>query len=301
MSIISMTGFGQAKEETDGVQITAEIRSLNHRFLEISCKLPSGYASFEPRLVQTIKQRLERGRVELSVQRRDSRSLVKLSTFKLNEDLFQNFLQIGKKTLQLAGLDDEKYLGRAVLDLLQRREVVEFVPTQLTDTDIENEFPIFERIIRTALDSLSAMRITEGKVLEADLRNHLAMLRELTVQISRKGEGLTSRLQEKFSGRLEKLLSGAVVDSTRLAQEVAILADRLDISEELTRLESHCSQFEQMLGSSGGGRKFEFLIQEMNREVNTLGSKAQDSEISIQVVEAKAVLEKLREQIQNVE
>lgn len=296
-----MTGFGQAKEESDGIQITAELRSLNHRFLEMSCKLPNGYASFEPRLVQLIKQRLERGRVELSIQRKDSRSLGRLSTFKLNEELFHNFLQIGKKALELAGLDDHKYLRRAVLDLLQRREVVEFVQTQLTDTDIENEFLIFEKVTRTALDSLLAMRITEGNMLEADLRNHLAMLRELTVQISRKGEGLTTRLQEKFTARLEKLLSGTVIDSTRLVQEVAILADRLDISEELTRLESHCSQFEQMLASCGGGRKFEFLIQEMNREVNTLGSKAQDSEISIHVVEAKAVLEKLREQIQNIE
>lgn len=296
MSLTSMTGFGRSVIDFEGVQIQIEIKSVNSRFLDLILKLPPVYNCAEVELGRIVRERVQRGRVEVLVVRVDNRSNAGASV-SFNAGLFSAYLAKVKEAFSLANITNEELIRPAVVNLLQRREVLEYAAGE---TDCTEELLHVQKVLQEAADDLVTMRRNEGELLAQEILALLAALEDEIKLLANAAEDGAQQLKERLTARLEKL-SLAEIDPVRLAQEVAIVADKVDITEELARLGSHISQFRLLITQNGGGRKLEFLIQEMGREVNTAGNKVQNSEASKHVIEAKAVLEKLREQIQNVE
>jgi len=295
MAISSMTGFGSAQGSAGAAEIGVEVRSVNHRFLDVNFRLPSNYSRFEQDLSRMLKAVLKRGRVDFTITRSDSVS-ERVAT-KFNEEAFRSYLEITRRAIKLAGLKERSALPVAIPQILARREVLEVGTVEKTQDD---DWPIVEKLAREAIEKLSQMRAVEGATLEQELLSQLDSLSEIAKKIRLHSEKTPLQFAERLKARLDKL-SEIELDPARLAQEVAVLADRIDVTEELVRLDSHISQFRQALSGADGGRKLEFLIQEIGREVNTTGSKSQNGEITVLVVEAKAVLERLREQVLNIE
>jgi len=295
MPLVSMTGFGSSQGSTRGVELNVEIRTVNHRFLDINCKLPQTYARFEPEISKVLRGALKRGRVDVTVLRSE-KSDERYET-KFNEDLFRSYVDITRHALKLAGLKEKSALPIALPHILFRREVLE-VGGSSAGTD--EDWSFLEPAVRAAVKGLCEMREAEGKALEAELVAQTNALQQIAKQIKELSEKTPQSFAERLKARLDRI-GDVTVDPARLAQEVAILADRIDVTEELVRLESHLQQFRQVMSGSEGGRKLEFLLQEIGREINTTGSKSQNSEITTLVVEAKAVVEKLREQVLNIE
>ncbi len=295
MTLLSMTGFGAATVDVGPIQLTVELRSVNHRFLDVVTKIPNVFGGAEAQLVKILKEELKRGRVEVFVNRTD-RSEPSYSV-QFNRSLFDTYLEQVSGALEDAGLSTKTVNQTAALQILQRREVLEVVRTDPAGVD---ELPALESAVRKALANLVAMRAAEGVALHAELLTHLDAIEAASNSIEQIAKGIPLQFKERLAQRLERL-SLDTVDPQRLAQEVAILADKADVTEELVRLRSHLEQFRKVMSGGEGGRKLEFLLQEMGREVNTTGSKSQSTEITNLVVECKASLEKLKEQVANVE
>lgn len=296
MVTLSMTGFGAAENRAGQVHLSVEVRSVNNRFLDISFKLPGSYYRFEQDLAGVVKDCVKRGRVEVFVTRKDMGAQDYDLVF--NRGLFAKYLKIGRQVVAAAGPADDRLIGELVCDVLRRREVLELVPK---DADVGREYRALEKALRQALAGLVRMRSKEGKALENEINRQLKLLRKFVKEISQFAKEAPHELRRRFEARLARIAHSVEIDEGRLAAEVALLADRVDVTEELVRLDSHCLQFKQAIAEGGGGRKFEFLLQEIGRELNTIGSKAQKSEVTALVVEAKAVAEKMREQVQNIE
>lgn len=291
-----MTGFGRARREAEGILLEVELRSVNHRFLDVVCKLPPAYASLEQEVVKRVREKLSRGRVEVSINRTESGTGGVRVNF--NKELFRAYWQAVGDALAEAKLKSAAAREQAALQLLSRREVLETVNDTVED---EAELALLYAALEEGLRSLLEMRRSEGEALSSEILRLLAEFEQSIEQLTRESRETVSVFKEKLAARLEKLAPEVEIDPARLAQEVAILADRTDITEELSRLRSHLEQFRLLLAQPGNGRKLDFLIQEMGREVNTCGSKAQNSQVQLHVVDAKAGLEKIREQIQNIE
>lgn len=297
MSLHSMTGFGRGEASKAGVNVVCEAKSVNHRFLDVALRLPTVYGQFEADAVALIKKLLERGRVELTISRADRAKSAYDVTF--DKSLFRQALNAVE-----AGLRDEKFSrdsaahAAALTVLFQRREILDF---SASEKKVDTERTLLLRAVEMAIKNLITMRRREGTALEKDLQGRLKELEQLSKSMAKLVVQTPDQYRKRLEERLAKMEADNRVDAARLAQEVAIFADRVDTSEELTRLASHVSQFRDLLKQGAVGRKMEFLLQEMGREVNTTGSKVQNSEVSYLVVEAKAVLEKMREQAQNVE
>lgn len=296
MSVRSMTGFGRARAAVEDVSIEVEVRSVNHRFLDISCKLPSAYLEFERDVAGVIRDKLSRGRVDLAAVRTEAAA--KASEVVFNEQLFSAYWAAVERGLTFAGVTTRLSRALGVVNALSRRDVLEVSQPAV---NAENEREALLSAVAEALDSLIRMREAEGDSLRKELLSHLAQLEGHVGALSNLAENSSALFKERLTQRLEKLQPDVEFDPERLAQEVAYLAERTDVTEELARLQSHTAQFRKLLKQEQTGRKVEFLIQEMGREVNTCGSKSQSSDISAIVVEMKAALEKMREQIQNVE
>lgn len=293
--IKSMTAYGRGEVEAPGQKWVVELRSLNHRFLELSLNLPKRLWALEDQVRKLIKSRINRGRVEMQLtwETLGEKSLA----LRLDQNLVGE-LQAVLTDLQAAGgiqepLRLEHFLRFADLLVTREGEVQE----------LEETWEPVSQAISQALSILEEMRLTEGAALAADLAAHLEVVRRESGRIAEQAVRLPELWREKISARLAEILQEAgPLDEGRLAQEVALMAERRDLSEELARLESHVSQFQQALKSEGPvGRKMEFLLQEMLREANTIGSKAGDLLISQAVLEIKGTLERLREQVQNIE
>ena len=293
--IKSMTAYGRGEVEALGQKWVVELRSLNHRFLEMSLNLPKRLWAMEDQVRKLIKSRINRGRVEMQLtwESLGEKSL----TLRLDQNLVRE-VQSVLADLQAAGevqepLRLDHFLRFADLLVTKEGEIQE----------LEESWEAVSQAISQALEILDAMRRTEGAALAADLAANMEALRRESARIAEQAVRLPELWREKISTRLAEVLQEAgPLDESRLAQEVALMAERRDLSEELTRLESHVSQFQQALESQGAvGRKMEFLLQEMLREVNTIGSKAGDLLISQAVLEIKGTLERLREQVQNIE
>lgn len=293
--IKSMTAYGRGEVESLGLKWVVELRSLNHRFLELSLNLPKRLWGLEDQVRKLIKSRINRGRMEMQLtwESLGEKSL----TLRLDHSLAREVKEV-LTDLQVAGeihepLRLDHFLRFA--DLLVTKEG--------ENLEMEDTWEPISQAISQALDVLEGMRRTEGEALAADLAGHLEVLRRESGKIATQAALLPELWREKVSARLAEVLQEAgPLDENRLAQEVALMAERRDLSEELARLESHVSQFQQALDSDGPvGRKMEFLLQEMLREANTIGSKAQDMLISQGVLEIKGALERLREQVQNIE
>ncbi len=290
----SMTGFGKRETLSQGTMVGVEIRSVNHRFCEIVARLPKTFSSMELGLKEQVKEVCERGRVEVLVTVNGGGTATK-KVVQFDQDLARRYIQ-GLKGLQrecqLSGTVDVNVVA-GFRDLFSVNE--ESAP-------VKDMSVIVTGLTKKALGDLEKMRKKEGAVLQKDLTQRLfaieGRLRTVQQRIPLSLQASSVRLQ----GRVAKLLEGHSVNMDRVAQEIAMLAERSDVTEELTRLNSHVAQFRTALKAKVPvGKRLDFLLQEMGREVNTIGSKANDGDISAEVVELKSELEKIREQVQNIE
>lgn len=296
MAVQSMTGFGRAQGTSKRVRLVVEVRSVNHRHLDLSVKLPPAYQAFESQIAAIVRDKFRRGRIELFVTRQIEKSSQRELMF--DRELFNKYLNIFKLALREQKLEAKASLPAIVLDVLRRREVLDLVETE---AEPEDEWSLLERITKAAVKDLHQMRNREGTNLQHTILGHLAEFDSVVVRIAKSAKSVPERFRERLTARIEKVLNDVGVDPQRIAQEVALFADRTDVTEEIARLASHQKQFRALIKNPECGRKLDFLIQEMGRETNTIGSKAQDGNISAAIVEAKAVLERIREQVQNVE
>jgi uncharacterized protein (TIGR00255 family) len=293
--IKSMTGYGRGEVEEGGLKWVVELKSVNHRFLEVSSSLPRHLWALEDRIRKLIKSRLARGRVDvqLSWEGRAERPM----TVRLDAAMTAEIQSL------LASLSENLPEPEPVrLDhLLHFADLI--VAKERQPQDVEEIWQTISRALAQALEALEVMRGNEGAALTEETQGHLDQVRQELQRIKTQAELVPGLWQEKLKSRLEELLAEtAPVDEGRLIQEIAFLAERRDIQEELTRLESHVAQFQEALAAPGPvGRKLEFLLQEMLRETNTIGVKAGDLDISQAVVAIKGWLERLREQVQNIE
>jgi uncharacterized protein (TIGR00255 family) len=293
--IRSMTGFGRADVSTDVCTIGVEARSVNHRHLDLALRLPRSLASLEPRVRRMLSQRLERGRIDLSVQLGPGTggSLQRVAVdIALAREYAERARTLGS-TLDLAGEPSLTWV-------LERSGVVRLEEPELPDA--EALWPTCELALTRAVDALVEQRTIEGAALAAELR---ALRVELTghvdAMVARAPAG-AARREERLRERIKTLIEGAGVDEARVLTEVAVWAEKSDVAEELARLRSHLEQLVMTLDKGGPvGRPLDFLLQELNREVNTVASKADDLELSQIALAAKGVLEKMREQVQNLE
>ncbi|HET9868560.1 MAG TPA: YicC/YloC family endoribonuclease [Nitrospira sp.] len=291
--IRSMTGFGKQVTMWRETSVSVEMRSVNHRFLEVAVRLPRAMAELEDRIRKAVQKRCRRGRVDITVALHGGRTGEK--TLQLDRSLAKQYhhaLRDLKKSLRLGGTIDVGVLAgfRDIFALTDE-------PVHLSEV----HGPVLD-LVSGALGEMERMRCREGEALAEDFARHLERLRTGAQQIREKAPHLAKESYARMRSRIEKLMGTEIPDQQRLLQELAVFADRCDISEELVRLESHMVQFEQTLRSEEPvGKTLEFLLQEVGREVNTIGSKANDVLVAQLVVGLKAEVEKMREQVQNVE
>jgi uncharacterized protein (TIGR00255 family) len=291
-----MTGFGRAESGGDGVTVTVEARSVNHRHLDIAIRLPRALSPLEMDSRRLIQARVERGRIDVSVQLGPPPGQ---STQQIRVDgaLASQYIEQARALGLATGLGDEVSLSW----VLERPGVV--VRTEDSDTAAGViAWPALEDVLGRALDELVRCRATEGEALAAELYAQHAALRAQVDLIAARTPTALARYQERLRERIAALLGDAVIDQGRIVTEVAIWAEKTDVREELTRLAAHLDQLAVLLDKGGSiGRPLDFLIQELNREVNTIASKADDLELSQSALAAKGIIEKMREQAQNLE
>ncbi len=288
----SMTGYGTGKAQRDGWEVTAELKSVNHRFLDLGMRLPRNIAFLETVVREEAGKALKRGHVDVYLTVRNTEiSSVQIT---VDKELAKQYCETGKVLSEAVGTAYDISVSK----LLAMDGVVALNEAEMDQDTVSS---LCAEAMRAALAQMAAMREKEGAHLQEDLKTHLDAAAALRLKILDRAPNVVREYKEKLDERLKAMIPEGV-DPQRLAQEVAILADRCAIDEELARLESHLKQMRTYLKADGEtGKKMDFLIQEMNREANTIGSKAQDAEIAKSVVELKSEIEKLREQIQNVE
>ena len=288
-----MTAFGRGEAGADGYRFTVEVRTLNHRFCDIRVKLPRRYSDFEEDVKKKVSSQFSRGRIEVSVLADDA--LDKVQHLTVDSELaktYQRLLLILQEELGLKG-------DLGLDSLLNFRDIFAL------QEDEESRDKAW-RVVETALDQAVVdclqMRQEEGEAIKSDLSGRLHQLELLTGEVEGRAPMVVVETRDRLHRRIQDLLGETELDEARLAQEVAFFAEKSDITEELVRLQSHIRQFSDLLEAEGPrGRQLEFLLQEMHREVNTIGSKANDLEIAKSVIQMKAELERFREQLQNVE
>ena len=292
--INSMTGYASVEKAGEQFVTTVEIRSYNSRHLDIVLRGLQGYNGLEDRVKAIINERLVRGRIEIKIKVSEPENAAVV--FEIDQPKATAFLDAVRQ-LQ----DEYEVSGSASIDLLIGTGGV-LRPVQ-TELDLEMIWPVLEECLVEALDNLGDMRAREGSYIESDLEGRLDGIEKLLEQISTGAEGLLDHYQNRLKERLSALTRGTVeLDEARVTQEAAFLADRSDISEEIVRAGSHITQFRQyMTAPEACGRKLNFLLQELNREFNTMGAKVGNAATAHLIVEAKSEFEKIREQVQNIE
>nr|WP_297278690.1 YicC/YloC family endoribonuclease [uncultured Butyricicoccus sp.] len=289
----SMTGYGRARTAIDGREISIEIRSVNHRYLDVNIKCPRAYSFLEEPLKKAAGERIARGKVDIFVQFINASS--DDVTVKVNLPLAQHYLHAFEELSQATGLPND-------ISLLTLAKMPEVLTEEQSEPDTEQMTKNVLSVFHLALDEFEHMRLREGEKMAADVRARSKTIVELLEQVEARAPQRTVEYREKLEKRINELLSDTTIDAQRILTEAAVFADRTAIDEETVRLRSHLSQLDQMLVESKPiGRKLDFLVQEMNRESNTIGSKANDVTLSKLVVELKSEIEKIREQIQNIE
>jgi uncharacterized protein (TIGR00255 family) len=292
-----MTGYGRGEATVDGLRLAAEVRSVNHRFCELSARLPRALAPYEADARKIIQDRTSRGKVTLVVTWGENGDEGKepLGTLSLDEktaDRYMELLQAVKKKYKLTGDVDLNTFAALPSVFVWAGE----------GRDPEYYVESLKKVVNQATDDLIRMKETEGAALKKDLDARVSGIRTRVAKIRERAPLKVRETVEKMHERVRVLLEGKDLPEERVAQEIALLSDRLDSTEECVRLEAHCDHFGKLLGEeSAPGRKLNFLLQEMNREINTIGSKSADISIVEQVVEVKEELERIREQVQNIE
>jgi uncharacterized protein (TIGR00255 family) len=291
--IISMTGFGRGEASAAGLNIQCDIKSVNHRFLEVNVRLPKEYAVLEPEVRDAVSKLLSRGRVDCFLTVSAPASVT--TDVQIDEQMARKYLEafqrLQKKTKLTGELTIDNLLGQpGVVRLVER------------PADLERVRTLAKRALKKAVTGLVSMRKTEGKALQTDLRTRTERLNKLVSKVEKQAGAVHDSLKAKMRSRLDDLTSKGEIDPGRFEQEAAVLAMKMDVAEELTRLAAHLAQIDLILTKGGVvGRKLDFLLQEANREITTCGNKVQGMKVSPLVVDIKAELEKIREQIQNVE
>ncbi len=292
--VSSMTGFGRASVTQDGRELTVELKSVNHRYLDLNFRMPRHIGFAEDVLRRALTEALSRGHVEVYVNYRNTRSDAR--RVEVDAPLLGEYLRAAREAGAAYGLKDDIGLSRA-LGLQDVTDVVE------AEEDRDAVSLLALAAVEKAAVELKEMRALEGERLANDLCARAKALLEIGDKIALRAPTVVEEYRVKLNERIETLLKGTVeVDRTRLATEVALFADKASIDEELVRLKSHLVQTELLLNSNEpAGRKLDFIVQELNREFNTIGSKANDAEIVKLVIAGKAEIEKIREQVQNIE
>ncbi len=289
----SMTGFGRAEQDFDGLNITVEIKSVNHRYFEFSSRLPRSYQYLEEKLKNFCQGRIARGKVEASVLIDDTRPGG--AKVEINGEYCDSYISALKTLMTCYDLKDDI----SVMTVARNPEVFKITKNDL-DADFLTESVL--TVAEAAADAFVAMRETEGQRLKTDVENRVGTILSRVELIEKRSPETVKIYRERIEQKMLELLGSAQVDEQRLLTETAIFADKVAVAEETVRLRSHMQQLCALLESDEAiGRKLDFVVQEMNREANTIGSKAQDIEIARAVIDIKAEIEKIREQIQNIE
>lgn len=289
----SMTGYGKGVSSEEGRELTVELKSVNNRFLDVGMRLPRQLSFLEDVFRQALSKRLSRGHVDLFLNYRNTRSDSK--TVLVDKALLRAYLTASREAAAELFLIDDLTLSEA----LQLPDVTQIAAAA---EDQEALLSLGEKAVNEAIDNLLLMRQGEGGRLKADLSERITLLEGYAAAFEERAPAVVGEYREKLNQRIAELCGETEVDKARLATEVALFADRAAIDEETVRLKSHLVHFRELLDAREPvGRKMDFLVQEMNRECNTIGSKANDSELTNLVLLSKAEIEKLREQIQNIE
>jgi uncharacterized protein (TIGR00255 family) len=300
--IVSMTGFAQARVDREAGSLRINLRSVNHRFLDLHLRMPDGFEVFESRIRQAVRSRLRRGHVDVNVYYEPGASVA----IEVNRAAAEAYLKAVERLRQEFGVKTEPDL----IALFRLPGVVAAPGTvgeMLSEEAQEKLGAQVEECLEQALTKLEVMRRSEGQALTEEMQGILSRIASRTTEIEALAEGVRPAIARRLTERLGELLNGAQLDPARLAQEAAVLAERSDVSEELARLRSHVEQYRRLLSGAGeAGKKLDFLLQEMQREANTLLSKTPGVEseglaITSLALEVKSDIEKLREQAQNVE
>ncbi|MGN0573012.1 MAG: YicC/YloC family endoribonuclease [Acutalibacteraceae bacterium] len=291
--IKSMTGYGRAQQSVDGMNITVELKSVNHRYFEFTSKLPRNYGFLDEKLKSFFSTKLTRGKTECYVQIEavDEPDTV----ISLNHSLVKGYLEAYKELSEAYGIEND-------IKVSNLARVSDIFTVRKKEADEDKIWAAVESVAAAALDGFIAMREREGEKLKADVLSRLDTIIENVEFIEERSPQTVAEYNEKLVARMKELLGEAHIDEQRILTEAAIFADKIAVAEETVRLRSHISQLRSFLElNEAVGKKMDFLVQELNREANTIGSKAQDVEIARRVVAIKAEIEKIREQIQNIE
>lgn len=291
--ISSMTGFGRGESQDEIKKFIVEIKSVNHRYSEIVIRMPKFYSSLEDRIRKVVQQKVARGRVDVFINFEEIGS--KNKQVKVDKDLavaYYNALGVLKETIG----EDSKI---SVMNIAGFPDVIKI---EEAEDDLEEIWQVLEKALVKAVSQLVEMRRVEGERLTKDLLGRVDTVDSINQEITKRSPIVVEEYRERLANRMKELLGDLNVDESRIANEVAFFADRCSITEENVRLKSHLEQVRESLKADESvGRKLDFLVQEINREINTIGSKANDLEISNKVIEAKSEVEKIREQVQNIE
>lgn len=292
--IFSMTGYGRGEVQTQVHKVVIEMKSVNHRYSEVLVKMPKKLNMFEDKIKNTVKNSISRGRLEIFINFEEQ----------IGEDYIiePNFAVIDQYVETLKAMK-ERYSLTEELNLGLLARYPDALKISYKEADEETIWALLSEALDKALAALMDMRKKEGDQLAEDVLGRVKAIQETLIKIEAQSPMLVESYQNRLTDRIKELLSDlAEIDESKIAHEVAIFADKTNISEEVVRLRSHFVQIEEIFKSGGAiGRKLDFLIQEMNREINTIGSKSPDLNIANAVIEVKAEIEKIREQVQNIE
>ncbi len=290
--LTSMTGYGHGEKTTQAARVSAEIRTVNHRFLDFSIKVPKDLANHEQDVKEAVRQTFARGRVSVSISAETSEPDYQI---KINTALMERYLKELRTFAKKQNISDN-------IDLHTLATLPDVFEKEENGSGNDSLWPIVKEALDLAIEACQEMRLVEGKTLNADIQGRIDEVKSLIARIEKAAATVISKHTADFKKRLAKTLEGASVDNDRWMTEIAILADKLDFTEEIVRLKSHVDQFQKCLDDGGAvSKRLTYLLQEMHRESNTISSKAADADIMSLVVSLKEESEKLREQVQNIE
>jgi uncharacterized protein (TIGR00255 family) len=290
--ILSMTGYGSSAAQKDDTSVSVEMRTVNHRFLDLHVRLPREFAFLEAEIQQIVRGALDRGRVDVSATIQNAG----LAKFQINQSLVRSYIEAADRVRDEFRFPESLDLKT----LLGLPGVLKNEDTAPIDSDIPTD--LIKKSVQEALEGVLRMRRQEGEALRADMLRNLAKIKESAGHIHILNVNSAAEYLQKLRDRLAQLLPQGGIDPQRLAQEAALIADKCDISEEVSRLESHIAQYHALMDAKEkAGKKLDFLLQEMQREANTILSKSGNLEITSHAISIKTDIEKLREQVQNVE
>lgn len=289
----SMTGFGRAEVEEEGRKLTVELKTVNHRFLDINIRIPRTLGFTEELIRKSVKDRLARGRVDVFVNYSTLESDAKTAVADLG--LMRSYLEAARLAAEETGIQDDLQLSHMI-------RIPDIIVIQEESEDEDRLSRLVKNASMQAIEALEGMRLREGESLKSNILECLDALEAIRCRIDERKGVVVSEYAVKLRQRISELIANTDIDDARFNTEVALMADRADVTEEIVRLATHINEFRKAVGDKiAVGRKMDFMVQEMNREINTIGSKSQDFGITAAVIEGKSIIEKIREQVQNIE